>query len=435
MDNTDANSAGNSVDSAGQQLHVIKIYPLDGKPIAESQYWVAVAQIQNEVAKRLFLRDGQQHRLISTETALSLLSDENKKDLSAILKFVSNKGGSSTGIKNNSIEQIDHYISLSNIIHQTTQHQLEQASIGQQTYNATAGGIHLGGEVCRAEIEDRGRVLNTTSNSAIVIQSMVLTAQLRSWGAIKITGTEYFKRQIWLEAAARGMFIEGYIHTEADRHELFKRTPESARSNIRAEYKPAQFQTKNEIEKAEKLAMPAKQALAAKYIQNNVDLHELSEEDLNFLLARVQQNEMSNENSNPTQTNYQAPTQHTASSHRNVNQVPHQTEASHRDSSSRDANPRDSARREESARRDSARHDSHLENMRSEATHHEHAQHDTIHGDASHTRNGTTHAPSDAQHHEGAQNESLHHHKTTYVEHKRKVEPAPEEPINKEPEL
>ena len=114
MDNTDANSANDAIDATGQHVRIIKIYPLDGKPVAESQLWVAVTQIQNEISKRLFLRDGHQHRLISVQTALSLLPRDDQKDLSAILKLVSNKGGSSPAITNNAIKHIHHYTGPTN---------------------------------------------------------------------------------------------------------------------------------------------------------------------------------------------------------------------------------------------------------------------------------------------------------------------------------
>lgn len=283
MDNSDANSASTFQDGSGQQLHVIKVYPLDGKPIAESQFWVAVTQVQGELAKRLFLRDGQKHRLISAQAALCLLPSENKKDLSAILKLVSNKGGSAPAITNNSIAHIQNYTTSLN-----ENKAIKQNSAIQQNYDVVADGIHLGSAAKNAAFEDKGYVLNTTSNSGIVIESLVQTAQLRSWGAIKVTGTDFFRRQVWLVAAARGMYIEGYMHTEEDRQALFKRIPVSRHANIRSEYKPVQIDKRNFI----------KAGVALATNEATIDLTELSQDELTYLLMRVHQNDINNQNSN-----------------------------------------------------------------------------------------------------------------------------------------
>lgn len=67
---------------------------------------------------------------------------------------------------------------------------------------------------------DRGNKLETKSNSAFVADTMVKIAQARGWDEIKVTGSEAFKREVWLEAASKGMTVKGYQPTDVDRARL-----------------------------------------------------------------------------------------------------------------------------------------------------------------------------------------------------------------------
>lgn len=67
---------------------------------------------------------------------------------------------------------------------------------------------------------DRGSKLETQTNSAAVADSMVRIAQARGWDEIRVTGSETFKREVWMEAAARGMQVRGYSPTDADKARL-----------------------------------------------------------------------------------------------------------------------------------------------------------------------------------------------------------------------
>lgn len=285
MSSADENSAGNINDVTGQQLRVIKIYPLDGKPIADSQLWIAVAQVKNELAKRLFLKDRQQHRLISKTSAFRLLSDANKKDLSAILKATSNKGQPFQSKLDNVIENIQNHTSNSQ-----SQSVISQP-IGQ--YVGCENVIHIS----NSQVETP-QSLSATSNNPINIAALVQMAQLKSWGSIRVYGSDFFRRQVWLEAASRGMYIEGYAHTEEDRQTLFKRVPKSARAHIRAEYKPANTQNKSILKS---IAVADSKSKIIKKLNNadsknqncnnqsKSDVTDLSEQELTYLLMRVHQ--------------------------------------------------------------------------------------------------------------------------------------------------
>ena len=52
--------------------------------------------------------------------------------------------------------------------------------------------------------EDKGNKLETRSNSEQIAESMVRIAEARGWDEIKVSGSETFRREVWLEAAATG---------------------------------------------------------------------------------------------------------------------------------------------------------------------------------------------------------------------------------------
>ncbi len=272
MDNDDANSASTMQDGSGQQLHVIKVYPLDGKLVAESQFWVAVTQVQNEIAKRLFLRDGQKHRLISTASAMRLLSSENKKDLSEILKVSTNKGGATPAVVLNSIEYIRN--------HQLHNNANQAIGMGYITNQSSS----------LANIDN---VLTAPSADRITIATLVQVAQLKSWGSIKVSGSEFFRKQVWMEAASRGLYVEGYVHTEEDRRALFMRTHQSAQIHIRPEYWPSGTPKKVFLKPDADLKFKSKviknQNITNGKSESELDITDLSEQELTYLLMRVHQ--------------------------------------------------------------------------------------------------------------------------------------------------
>lgn len=86
--------------------------------------------------------------------------------------------------------------------------------------------------------EDKGNKLETQSNSGNIAKSMVAIAEARGWEEIKVTGTESFRREIWLEAAARGMHIKGYSPSETDQAALIKKIGESEANKIEKGQRP-----------------------------------------------------------------------------------------------------------------------------------------------------------------------------------------------------
>lgn len=70
---------------------------------------------------------------------------------------------------------------------------------------------------------DLGARLETDTNSRKVAGDLVAIADSRGWTDLKLTGTEEFKREVWLEASLRGIEVRGFKPTEADRALLIKR--------------------------------------------------------------------------------------------------------------------------------------------------------------------------------------------------------------------
>lgn len=103
---------------------------------------------------------------------------------------------------------------------------------------------------------DKGNKLETTANSDKVAESLVRIASARGWNEIKVTGTEKFRRDVWLEAATRGMEIKGYSPTEQDKVALAARVGEIDKQNIAPENKD--FRAR---EKEKELKNPAANAM------------------------------------------------------------------------------------------------------------------------------------------------------------------------------
>ena len=70
---------------------------------------------------------------------------------------------------------------------------------------------------------DKGKKLVTTSSATMIANSMVSLADSKKWESIKVTGEKKFRREVWLEASAKGIDVKGYKPTEQDLAALEKR--------------------------------------------------------------------------------------------------------------------------------------------------------------------------------------------------------------------
>lgn len=67
---------------------------------------------------------------------------------------------------------------------------------------------------------DRGTKLKAETHNVEVVRSIVSIAETRDWQALTVTGTKDFRREVWREAALRGIDVRGYEPTELERQEL-----------------------------------------------------------------------------------------------------------------------------------------------------------------------------------------------------------------------
>lgn len=67
---------------------------------------------------------------------------------------------------------------------------------------------------------DKGTKLKAESNNVEVVRSLVSIAEARDWQALSVTGTKEFRKEVWREAALRGIDVRGYEATELERQEL-----------------------------------------------------------------------------------------------------------------------------------------------------------------------------------------------------------------------
>ena len=71
---------------------------------------------------------------------------------------------------------------------------------------------------------DRGTSLKAASENQEVVRSLVAIAQARGWDAIRVNGTESFRRLIWREATRQGLPVRGYSPTDVERAEAERET-------------------------------------------------------------------------------------------------------------------------------------------------------------------------------------------------------------------
>jgi hypothetical protein len=87
------------------------------------------------------------------------------------------------------------------------------------------------GDTSRVAFTESSFRLATDTNSPSVARSMVDVAEARQWKALRVSGSEDFRRLVWLEASARGVKTLGYEPDPADL-ELLRRERDARASNL-----------------------------------------------------------------------------------------------------------------------------------------------------------------------------------------------------------
>ncbi len=79
---------------------------------------------------------------------------------------------------------------------------------------------------------DQGRRLVTVTESQEVVKDLVAIAQHRNWDRIHVTGSEEFRRSVWIEASQKGLEVRGYKPNDRDLQELDRLRGETSRNTI-----------------------------------------------------------------------------------------------------------------------------------------------------------------------------------------------------------
>lgn len=79
---------------------------------------------------------------------------------------------------------------------------------------------------------DQGRRLVTATESQEVVKDLVAIAQHRGWEKVHVTGTEAFRRSVWLEASQKGLDVRGYKPNDRDLQELDRFRSDASKNTI-----------------------------------------------------------------------------------------------------------------------------------------------------------------------------------------------------------
>ena len=71
--------------------------------------------------------------------------------------------------------------------------------------------------------QDAGKTISSDLDSPQIIRSMLELSASKGWSAIKLNGTDVFKRRAWVEAQTMGLKTQGYEPDDFDRNELAQR--------------------------------------------------------------------------------------------------------------------------------------------------------------------------------------------------------------------
>jgi len=64
--------------------------------------------------------------------------------------------------------------------------------------------------------EDKGQKLATSTTDKTTIADMIVLAKAKQWDNLKLTGSNDFRREAWLQAESQGIKTQGYTPKEAD---------------------------------------------------------------------------------------------------------------------------------------------------------------------------------------------------------------------------
>lgn len=109
--------------------------------------------------------------------------------------------------------------------------------------------------------------INSKREDLNTIRAMLTMAEARGWSEVKVAGSAEFKREAWIEAAARGITAQGYKAGDLDRQEADRRRaergPDAARSTSPGDGNEVRRATPQQPAPAQAPAQPAVEASQA----------------------------------------------------------------------------------------------------------------------------------------------------------------------------
>ncbi len=90
----------------------------------------------------------------------------------------------------------------------------------RKRYLARAGQYFFRDRNNSLAFEDKGARIATQNEDPVVAASMIELAIAKGWKDIKVSGSESFRRSVWLEASKRGMAVRGYEPKSQDELQL-----------------------------------------------------------------------------------------------------------------------------------------------------------------------------------------------------------------------
>lgn len=121
----------------------------------------------------------------------------------------------------------------------------------RKRYLAEAGQYFFRDRNNALAFEDRGAKIATQTEDPVVAASMVDLAIAKGWKELKVTGSESFRKTVWLEAAKRGMTIRGYEPKPQDELQLKEALSKKPSAPSVHEHGPARFRAFTEQTKDE----------------------------------------------------------------------------------------------------------------------------------------------------------------------------------------
>ena len=79
---------------------------------------------------------------------------------------------------------------------------------------------------------DKGNKLQARNSNPSTARALVSIAEARHWEKIKVRGNNEFKREVWLEASTKGIQVDGYRPTAADKAVLSQKLLEKEPNEI-----------------------------------------------------------------------------------------------------------------------------------------------------------------------------------------------------------